>query len=74
MQKEGAQHGAARLCREYFDAVRSTYLLTWNPVQQLRGGAGGTEGRLGFAVGENALKWHISINDNGQIKRVNRAI
>jgi 5-methylcytosine-specific restriction protein B len=56
MQEQGAQHGAARICREYFDKNRTAYLLTWNPVRQKEGGAGADNGRLGFSVGERS-RW-----------------
>lgn len=52
MQREGARHGGARLCREYFDKTRVPYLFTWNPAMHARGGVGGADGRLGFKVGE----------------------
>lgn len=52
VQEQGAQHGAARLCREYLDKVRAPYLLTWNPARQKEGGAGREDGRLGFGQGD----------------------
>ena len=61
-QQEGAQHGAAKLCREYFDKTRTAYLLTWNPVQQGHGGSGGNEGRLGFSAGER-VRWACHSTD-----------
>jgi 5-methylcytosine-specific restriction protein B len=56
VESGGSQHGAARLCREYFDQNRPAYLLTWNPVQQRKGGSGGNAGRLGHAAGER-IRW-----------------
>ncbi len=57
-----ADHGAAKVCREYLDQARPTYLLTWNPVQQGHGGAGGIDGNLGYAAGDRTL-WACHSSD-----------
>lgn len=46
------KHGAANMCREYFDKSRPTYLLTWNPYKSSTGGVGTEEGRLGYKAGD----------------------
>lgn len=51
-----ADHGAAKVCREYFDATRTIYLLTWNRTRSSEGGAGNQTGRLGFEVGDR-IRW-----------------
>ena len=47
--KGGSHHGAAKLCREYLDAVRPTYLFNWNPNSYTPNGA--VAGTLGFGPG-----------------------
>tara|TARA_R110002096_G_scaffold64920_1_gene158005 strand:- start:5040 stop:8513 length:3474 start_codon:yes stop_codon:yes gene_type:complete len=61
--KKGLQaHGAAQICREYFDLVRPVYLLTWNPVQQAHGGTGTMDGSIGFKEGEQT-RWACHSSD-----------
>ena len=51
-KEEFADHGAANLCREFFDQERAAYLMTWNPARYVAGGDDTEKGRLGYKVGE----------------------
>lgn len=49
-QLQDTDHGAAKLCREYLDKARPTYLFNWNPDSHTPDGA--EYGRLGYRPGE----------------------